>query len=83
MKLQHPGLRAVAASLFAAGTALAAAGALAQAFPVKPVKIISPYAPGGGNDVICRAVAVRLSPRLGQQVIVENRPGANTIIGTE
>ena len=83
MKLQHPGLRAIAAGLFTAGTALAAAGALAQGFPVKPVKIISPYAPGGGNDVICRAVAVRLSPRLGQQVIVENRPGANTIIGTE
>jgi tripartite-type tricarboxylate transporter receptor subunit TctC len=62
---------------------LAAGASLAQSYPSKPVRIISPYAPGGGNDVICRAVAVRLSPRLGQSVIVENKPGANTIIGAD
>jgi len=60
-----------------------AVNAWAQTFPSRTVRIISPYAPGGGNDVICRAVAVRLSPRLGQSVIVENKPGANTIVGTE
>ncbi len=62
---------------------LATGDAQAQGFPNKTVKIISPYAPGGGNDVICRAVAVRLTTRLGQPVIVENRAGANTIVGAE
>jgi len=67
------------------GLALCIAGgsAIAQGFPTKTVRIISPYAPGGGNDVICRAVAVRLSPKLGQSVIVENRAGANTLIGAD
>ncbi len=54
-----------------------------QAFPSKPVRIISPYAPGGGNDVIARAVASRLSQKLGQTVIVENKPGANAVIGAD
>jgi len=54
-----------------------------QPFPVKPVRMISPYAPGGGNDVLCRIVAHRLPEGLKQQVIVENRPGANAIVGTE
>jgi len=52
-------------------------------YPAKPVHIISPYTPGGGNDVICRAVAVRLGPIMGQPAVVENKPGANTIIGTD
>src|SRR5215831_16395725 len=54
-----------------------------QPFPVKPARMISPYAPGGGNDVLCRIVAHRLPEGLKQQVIVENRPGANAIVGTE
>ena len=57
--------------------------AWAQTFPTKPLRSISPYAPGGGNDIISRAIAPRLGAQLGQQVIVENKPGANTIIGTE
>jgi len=67
------------------GVALCITGgsAIAQGFPTKTVRIVSPYAPGGGNDVICRAVAVRLGPRLGQSVIVENRAGANTLIGAD
>jgi tripartite-type tricarboxylate transporter receptor subunit TctC len=69
--------------LCALAIGLTAAGAGAQTYPSKPVRIISPYAPGGGNDVICRAVAVRLGPKLGQSVIVENKPGANTIIGAD
>lgn len=61
---------------------LAAAGH-AQTFPVKPVRIISPYPPGGGNDTLARSLQQKLSEGLRQQVIVDNRPGANTIIGTE
>ncbi len=55
----------------------------AQTYPVKPVRIISPYPPGGGNDLISRSIAQKLTGRLGQQVFVENKPGANTVIGTE
>ena len=60
------------------------APALAQnAYPTKPIRIISIFAPGGGNDVICRLVAQQLTERLKQQVIVENRVGANGIVGSE
>lgn len=55
----------------------------AQNFPSRPVRIISPYPPGGGNDIISRAIAQKLGPQLGTQVLVENKPGANSIIGTE
>ena len=55
----------------------------AQNYPVKPVRIISPYSPGGLGDLLPRAVAVGLTESLGQQVIVENRPGASQIIGMQ
>jgi len=57
-------------------------GAHAQ-FPTKAVHIIVPYTPGGGTDIISRALAARMQESWGQQVLVENRPGANGIIGTE
>jgi tripartite-type tricarboxylate transporter receptor subunit TctC len=64
--------------------AFANAGAWAQQpYPAKAVRIISPFAPGGGNDVICRIIAPKLGEAFKQQVLVDNRPGANGIVGTE
>lgn len=79
----HSGARV--AGLAGAGLMLAIVSALgfAQSFPAKAVRIISPFAPGGGNDTISRALAQKLVDQFGQPVIVENRPGANTIVGTQ
>ncbi len=61
-----------------------AAPAFAQLpYPSKPVRIISPFAPGGGNDALCRIVSQRLGENLKQPIIIENRAGANGIVGTE
>src|SRR5688572_1564768 len=68
----------------AIATMLLPAAALAQApFPSKVIRLVVPFAPGGSNDVVARAMSLPLSKSLGQSVVVENRPGANTIIGTE
>ena len=52
-------------------------------YPTKPVRVIVPFAPGGGTDVMSRAVSQRLTQRLGETFVVDNRPGANGIIGVE
>ena len=62
---------------------LAAAGALAQAFPVKPVRLVVAFPPGGATDTFSRVAAAEMTKTLGQQVIVENRPGAGTTIAAE
>jgi tripartite-type tricarboxylate transporter receptor subunit TctC len=77
-------MRIISGSVALVVTLTAHATAFAQsAYPAKPVRIISIFAPGGGNDVICRLVAQKLSERFKQQVYVENRVGANGIIGSE
>jgi len=57
--------------------------ASAQAYPAKPIRLIVAFPPGGTNDIVARSVAQRMSERLGQQMIVENRPGANGALGAE
>src|ERR1700693_4915693 len=54
----------------------------ADDFPNKPIRIVVAYAPGGGNDLFARVLAKRLTETLGKTVLVDNRPGANGIIGT-
>ena len=56
---------------------------LAQAYPNKPIKAIVPFAPGSATDQICRAFAAKMTETLGQPVVVENRPGANGMIGAD
>ena len=55
----------------------------AQAYPAKPVRMIVGFAPGGGTDVTARAIVQQLSDGLGQRVVIDNRPGANGVVGTE
>ncbi|MEI7786105.1 MAG: tripartite tricarboxylate transporter substrate binding protein [Betaproteobacteria bacterium] len=63
--------------------ALGGAGVQAQAFPSRPLRVVVPQPPGGGFDVVGRLLADRLGKALGQSVVVENRPGSGTLVGTD
>jgi tripartite-type tricarboxylate transporter receptor subunit TctC len=75
-------LRNIAGGL-AAALICAAAAAQTADYPSRPVKLITPFAAGGAIDVLCRVIGERLAQRLGQNVVVEAIPGANTIVGTQ
>jgi len=70
--------------LTAAALVAAVSGSVAaQGYPARPVRVIVPLVPGGNLDIVARALAQRLGEGLGQQVIVENRPGASSLVGTQ
>src|SRR5262245_33392023 len=75
--------RGVAAALAVVSSVLTPAPSSAQAYPVKPIRIVSPFSAGSAPDQIGRLVAQSLGERLGQNVVVENRPGAGTLLATK
>ncbi|MES3000874.1 MAG: tripartite tricarboxylate transporter substrate binding protein [Pseudomonadota bacterium] len=76
-------MRFFSAICFLALTAGTTSQAAAQAFPTRPIRLLVAYAPGGGTDILARTIAQAMAEDLGQPVVVENKPGANSQIATE
>lgn len=76
-------IRPLLVAVIAFAIAAASAGVPAQTWPARPVRMVSPYAPGGSNDTSARIIAEQLSRRLGQSFVVENKPGAGTRLANE
>ena len=78
-----PDIRSLMNSVFALTVLLVTAAAAAQTFPSKSIRVIVPFAPGGGTDILTRVISPRLGDTLGQQIVVDNRAGAGSTIGSE
>ena len=72
-----------AAAAALCGVVAAFNAAAAEAYPARPIRFIVPFPPGGGNDIVGRIIAEGLTNTLGQTVVVENRPGAGSVVGSE
>ena len=83
MILFRPAALVAAATLLMCTAVPLHAQPAASAYPTKSIRLIVPLAPGGGNDTIARLIGVKISPTLGQRVVIDNRPGAGGIIGVE
>ena len=75
--------RRVVAHIMAAGMLVAAAPASSQSYPSRPIRVIVPFSPGGSSDILARYLSPRLSDRLGQPVVVDNRPAGSGILGAD
>jgi len=62
---------------------VAATGALAQGFPAKPIRLVVPFSPGGASDLTARTLAQKMGDQMGQSIVVENKPGANGVLGID
>lgn len=82
-KSRQPVTRLLVISMLAMYGIVLAQTAAAQTFPSKPIRIVVPAAPGGGTDILARMLSPELSKQFGQQVVIENRAGGATMIGTE
>src|SRR5690242_12613674 len=76
-------MRNASACLAALILLCAAGGAWAQSYPTKPIRIVVGFPPGGGNDIIARMVGAKMQESWGQPVVIDNKPGANSIIASE
>ena len=81
IRLISPAL--IGAALISALAAAAAVGAPAQEYPNRPIRLIVPFAPGGGSDFMGRLIGQKLTEQMKQQVVVDNRPGAASLVGTQ
>jgi len=75
--------KALSAAVFVALSTIVGSSAHAENFPNQPIKLVVPFAPGGGNDILARAIAPHMAKSLGQPVVVDNRPGAGGNMGAQ
>src|SRR5881227_3643167 len=75
--------RLLGAALLLFASAIAQSQPAFSSYPSRPIRFIVPFPPGGGVDIVARAVAEKLSLRLGQPIVIDNKPGAGTTIGTD